>query len=225
MFMNKLCLRPLLLLALAFLTIPAGPGSANAHRINIFALAETGQVRAECRFSRSAPAQDCPVTVFDADSGKVLLEGRTDKSGLFIFPIKNDYLHFPHGLRIRINAGEGHENECLVDHSELAAAASASAATQTSLTRDARTPLSADRTSPAASREQTASTATASALSMSRQELEDLVTRAVDKRITPLRVMLSAQVEKGPGLTEILGGIGWILGLFGVWALCTARRK
>ena len=37
--------------------------------------------------------------------------------------------------------------------------------------------------------------------------------------------MIASQVEKGPGITEILGGIGWILGIFGTAALCLSRRK
>lgn len=64
-----------------------------------------------------------------------------------------------------------------------------------------------------------------SVAAMSRQDLEKLISTAVDRRVTPLRVMIASQVEKGPSITEILGGIGWILGIFGTAALCLSRRK
>ena len=64
-----------------------------------------------------------------------------------------------------------------------------------------------------------------SVATMTRGDLEKLVASAVDKRVTPLRVMIASQVEKGPGITEILGGIGWILGIFGTAALCISRKK
>jgi nickel transport protein len=36
--------------------------------------------------------------------------------------------------------------------------------------------------------------------------------------------LLMEQKMKGPGVTEIIGGIGWIFGLVGVWAYFMSRK-
>lgn len=54
--------------------------------------------------------------------------------------------------------------------------------------------------------------------------LQALVEAAVEKKIAPLRAMLVAEKEKGPGLTEIIGGIGWLVGLAGLAAYAGSRR-
>ncbi|MBR4747490.1 MAG: hypothetical protein IK061_08880, partial [Desulfovibrio sp.] len=59
---------------------------------------------------------------------------------------------------------------------------------------------------------------------ISRVELAKLIESSVERRVAPLRAMLAAEAERGPGMTEILGGIGWILGIFGTAALCLSRR-
>ena len=59
---------------------------------------------------------------------------------------------------------------------------------------------------------------------ISREELAKLIESSVERRVAPLRAMLAAEAERGPGMTEILGGIGWILGIFGTAALCLSRR-
>ena len=61
--------------------------------------------------------------------------------------------------------------------------------------------------------------------------LKRLVEEAVDSRIQPLATMLGQQQkllmelkEKRSSLTEIFGGIGWILGIVGVAAYLMSRR-
>ena len=41
----------------------------------------------------------------------------------------------------------------------------------------------------------------------------------------PLRAMLVGEKEKGPGLTEIVGGLGWLVGLAGIAAYFAAKGK
>ncbi len=198
-----------------------------AHRINIFALVEDGQIRVECKFSKKSPAQNSPVTILDKASGKQLAQKNTDEQGVAVFPITAGMKSAPQGLIAHINAGEGHENNFEIEKSELDGA-SVSSGTETA-------PAPAEAASSAAAPAQPAAPSVSAASSvqipadsvaaMSRQDLEKLISTAVDRRVTPLRVMIASQVEKGPGITEILGGIGWILGIFGTAALCLCRRK
>ena len=189
-----------------------------AHRINIFALVEADQIRVECKFSKKSPAQNSPVTILDKASGKQLALKNTDDQGIALFPVTAEMKSAPQGLIAHINAGEGHENDFEIEKSDLDGA-SASSGTETAPSEPS-TPAA-----PSVSAASSVQIPADSVAAMSRQDLEKLISTAVDRRVTPLRVMIASQVEKGPGITEILGGIGWILGIFGTAALCLSRRK
>ena len=91
---------------------------AQAHRVNIFAWLEGETVRVECSFRRDSPVQQGKIIVFDAQTDTELLQGRTDKKGTFVFPVPAA-VRQGHGLRIRILAGEGHQNEWHMDAAEF----------------------------------------------------------------------------------------------------------
>ena len=93
-------------------------GAAQAHRVNIFAWLEGETVRVECSFRRDSPVRQGTVIVFDAQTGRELLQGRTDGQGAFAFPVPA-VVRQGHGLRIRILAGEGHQNEWQMDAAEF----------------------------------------------------------------------------------------------------------
>ena len=71
-----------------------------AHRINIFALVESDQIRVECKFSKKSPAQNSPVTVFDKATNKQLAQKNTDEEGVALFPITPEMKAAPQGLRV-----------------------------------------------------------------------------------------------------------------------------
>ncbi len=49
------------------------------------------------------------------------------------------------------------------------------------------------------------------------------VEAGVEKKIAPIRKILLDEKEKGPGLTEIFGGIGYLLGIAGLLAYARSR--
>lgn len=224
----SLCRFPALcLLALAVLLLSFQ--DALAHRINIFATVEAQQIRVVCRFSKSSPAKDCPVTVFDKRSGARLAEARTSAEGTALIPATPAMKACPEGLRIHINAGEGHENDCFVEPDELALAetgtpAAAQPAAAAPQVAPQATPQAAGQATPQAAGQPAGQASSPALAGISREELARIVETSVDRRVAPLRAMLAAEAERGPGMTEILGGIGWILGIFGTAALCLARR-
>jgi len=102
---------PLLLL---FLFLSAG--LALAHKINVFAYAEAGEVKVESYFADGRPVKQSRVRVYDS-SEKLLLEGKTDDAGLYSFPIpKTD------DLKIVVREILGHRNEFLLKKTEIEAA-------------------------------------------------------------------------------------------------------
>jgi len=87
---------------------------AMAHKVNIFAYVEKGTVFTESYFPDGKKVEGGSVEVLDG-SGKKLLEGKTDKEGLFSFPLpakKQD-------LTIVLNASMGHKNSFVLKKSEM----------------------------------------------------------------------------------------------------------
>ena len=87
---------------------------AMAHKVNIFAYVEKGVVFTESYFPDGKKVEEGIVEVLDG-SGKKLLEGKTDKEGLFSFPLpakKED-------LTIVLNASMGHKNSFVLKKSEM----------------------------------------------------------------------------------------------------------
>lgn len=180
------------------------PAPVQAHRINIFAWLEGDSVMVECGFNRSSPVRSGLITVFDGANGKELLQGHTDDKGHFSFPVP-PAARAGHGLRIQIAAGEGHRNEWIMDASEFSGAEA-----PTGSARDTAAPSAPAQT-------QAGRPATA-------DDVRAIVNAALDAKLGPIRRDLAAQVNAGPGLRDIIGGIGWILGLAGMGLYFRGRR-
>lgn len=178
-------------------------GSALAHRVNIFASVHGREVVVECFFSRSNPVRTGQIEVYD-QTGAMLLQGVTDQAGHFRFPVPEEAIRSQSGLTIRLLAGEGHQNEWTVDWSELAGTGAAADA-------GSSPPVAA------------ADTGTASHPTLTRAEMEEIVNAALDAKLAPIKRAVLEQ--SGPGLTEIVGGIGWILGLVGLAAYFKGKPR
>ncbi|AJF05703.1 hypothetical protein [Geoalkalibacter subterraneus] len=91
----------LLLSMIVLFTLQAG--TALAHKVNIFAYIEGVTVYTESYFPDGRAVEDGKITVVDSNE-EALLEGRTNKEGLFSFaiPKKED-------LVIILDAGMGHK--------------------------------------------------------------------------------------------------------------------
>lgn len=212
----RAALLPVLLLMAALLA----PAGALAHRVNIFAWPEGDNILVECGFSRSSPVRNGLVTVYDAADGRELLQGRTDARGRFAFAVP-DAVRQGHGLRIRVDAGEGHVNDWTLEASEISGAAAPSAEPG-----QAGAPGAAAAASPAV-----AGTGAAPALPaaggcpVTAPEVRAIVTEALNTGLAPLRRELAALSAPGPGVRDIIGGLGWIMGLAGIACYALARRR
>lgn len=90
---------------------------------SIFAWVESGTVRSVSQFDRDHKAQDAAVEVRTLADNVVVLQGRTDASGEFDFPIPETAKGGKTGLKLLLNAGQGHEAQWTVEATELAGAA------------------------------------------------------------------------------------------------------
>jgi nickel transport protein len=90
-------------------------GTAIAHKVNLFAYVEGGKVFTESYFPDGRAVENGKVLVFDSQNKK-LLEGVTDKKGLFSFTIpKVD------DLNIVLEATMGHMNNYMLKKAEVEA--------------------------------------------------------------------------------------------------------
>jgi nickel transport protein len=67
--------------------------------------------------------------------------------------------------------------------------------------------------------------AKAAAVAVDRQVLEEVVNKALEQQLSPVKEMLTELTVHQTSLTDILGGIGYILGFFGLWAYFQSKRK
>ncbi|WP_461210560.1 cobalamin biosynthesis protein CbiL [Desulfocurvus sp. DL9XJH121] len=181
---------------------------ASAHRANIFAWEEGGQIKMECSFSGGKPAKNAPISVEDAATDKELLVVETNGQGEASFPVPEAARAARLDLRLVLHAGEGHQGEWVIKADEYLGQ-----------TEGAEAP--APEAAPAAEAEKPGSGRTAA---VDEAALTRIVDQALDKRLGPINRRLAALSEPGPSASDVFGGIGYILGLFGVAALVRARR-
>lgn len=197
---------------------------ALAHRVNVFAYVEGDTVHVECSYSRSDRVRSGDIEVRDAASGKVYLTGKTDEQGNFAFPVPPEARAAKADLVVVLRAGEGHQNECAVKAEEYLSAAPAAPAAQAPV---APAPPAVRAAAPATPQTPATAVAAAAPAPIDTAALQAAVQAAVEagleKKIAPIRKMLVEEKEKGPGLTEIFGGIGYLLGLAGLLAYARSR--
>lgn len=206
------------------LLVLLAPAGALAHRVNIFAWPDGDNILVECGFNRSSPVRGGLVTVYDAADGGELLRGRTDAQGRFAFPVP-DAMRRGHGLRIEVNAGEGHVNVWNMEASELSGAEPLSAGSGAD-SGQADAPAAAAASSASAGGGAAAPALPATAgQALTAPEVRAIVTEALNTGLAPLRRELAALSDPGPGLRDIIGGLGWLMGLAGIACYALARRR
>ena len=219
--------RLLVPLVAALFLLAASP--AWAHRVNIFAWVDGSDIVVECAFNRSQKVRGGTLNVVDAATNELLLSGRTDDAGVFRFPIPEAARTAGHDLVLRIVAGEGHQNDWIVSASEFVPPKTAAGIANPPASVDGsasqpvhpQSPVKDTSFVPAGA---TASPAQPTAGQLTAQDVESIVNQALEAKLSPIRRMLSEQYESGPGLRDIIGGLGWIIGLAGIAAYCKRRR-
>ena len=184
--------------------------ASHAHKVNIFAYVDGDNVITESGYSRSSRVNKGIVEVYDAASGELLLSGTTDENGTYSFPVPERARKEGLDLRLLLKAGVGHQAEWVVKAEEFGAAAAS-----------ARTPVE----TPEAEAQAVETPAVAAPAAVPVAAVDAAAVEAVVKReLEPVKRMLADMSQAGPSVTEILGGIGYIFGLFGVAAYFKSRK-
>jgi nickel transport protein len=185
-----------LVLLVLVLVVVGVSSSALAHRATIFAWVEGDTIVTESKFSGGRRAVNSQVRVYDGN-GREILNGKTDDRGEFSFRIPEIS-----DLKIVLEAGMGHRAEWLISEAEVRGDVDVP-------------PESAATVEPSPEK---------SAL-LSREEVKQIVEDSLDIKLRPITRKLAEMEEKGPSVTEILGGIGYIFGLMGVALYFKSRGR
>ncbi|MCP3891162.1 MAG: hypothetical protein GY702_20195 [Desulfobulbaceae bacterium] len=183
------------------------------HKIRIFAWEEGDTIHTESKFSGGRVAQKAAVTVIDKESGALVISGTTDKDGLFSFSLTNPEAlknNPGNSLEIIVDSGDGHKNSWLYHITDQAQAAPTPVVTK---------PTTKEKPLPQPGPPGQAT------LSITGEELTLLIEEALDKKLSPIHRTLAENSEQGPNIQDILGGIGYILGLAGIAAYMKSKTK
>lgn len=185
--------------ALVFVLFLALASTAFSHKVYLFAWIEGDTVYTESYSSGKKKVRGGLVKVFDP-AGRKLLEGKTDEKGKYSFKIPRNT-----DLRIVLETAMGHKAEFLLKADEMSGIEKSQATTTSN--RKSEVPSS-------------------SVVKVDIEQVKLLMEETLDSRLRPiLRTLAKIQEERGPGLTEIIGGIGYIFGIMGLILYLKGRKK
>jgi nickel transport protein len=189
---------------------------ALAHKLNLFAAADGRRIQGEVYFSGGAKAAGVPVLVQNA-AGEVLAELRSGADGRFSYEVEA-----PVGHRIVAETPDGHRAQWHIDAAELAGAFAAA------VEGDADTAsASVQAADPAGSSPGPSPTEKSTTIGSEHAldpAMAAAIERAVARQVRPLREDALAARE-AVQFRDVLGGIGYILGLAGLGLWWRCRRS
>lgn len=186
---------------------------ALAHRAMIFAWVDGDTIHTQCKLSGGKKVKGGDVIVFDPED-VLLLEGKTDENGMFSFRIPQRT-----ELKIVLKASMGHQAEWTIRSEEFMAT---DPENNTSETVKA---ASVDKNLDPKGVETNEKASELKNEGLEKEKIKKIIDASLDRKLAPVMDMMTKTYNQGPGLTEIMGGIGYIVGLVGIALYFSNRRK
>lgn len=190
-----------LILIFTFLIIIMMDVSVSAHKVNVFAYVEGEKIYTESYFNDGKKCIDSKIEVFD-NQGNKLLEGLTDKEGEFSFevPLEDE------NLKIVLTASMGHRAEYSISADEIRGSVG--------LIKEEN--------------EEPVSIVFPETSSVDLKEIQSIIEDTLDEKLKPIMreiIEIKKSQEDRISPTEIIGGIGYIIGIFGIAAYFLSRKR
>ena len=203
----------LLLFIFAALWLIFSQEQALAHKATIFSWIEGDTIHTQSKLSGGKPVKGGEVIVFD-QKGVPLLKGITDDKGVFSFtmPQKTE-------LKIVLKTSMGHQAEWSILPEEMGGSGSASNTSETAQMAPVKKSMDSKDI------ETYEKSSKRVDVGLSREDIQKIIDDALEKKLAPVLDKMAKTYDQGPGLTEIIGGIGYIIGLVGVALVVTNRRR
>jgi nickel transport protein len=167
----------------------------------VFAYHDGGQVKGEAAFDDGTAAMDANITVKDAD-GNLVGKTKTGSEGGFALTLSEGKPPF----EVEVNDGTGHRATFSLEAAEAAPPEEAG--------QPAPTPAAGEQAAPAV--------AVASGDLLTKSEFK----RILRQELKPIKSQVARMASaKKVSVRDIIGGLGWILGLVGVALWCRARKE
>ncbi|OKH89844.1 hypothetical protein [Thalassospira sp. TSL5-1] len=211
-------------IALVTIILLLAPHRAQAHSFHVFALGDGDIIEGYAYFGGGARPHHAAFSIEGSD-GKVLLTGQTNDNGEF--RLRVDHLD---DYTIRANTGDGHAASYIVKSSELAddlpkaTATSPASVIALNATEDAPNTDIALSTNTGPSPTSSVIAPENPRITITAEQLSSLVSHAVAKQVNPLREQIVAYENK-VRFSDIMGGLGIIIGIFGTIAWWQARKR
>ena len=172
--------------------------SVFAHKVNVFAYVEGEKIYTESYFNDGKKCIYSKIEVFD-NQGNKLLEGLTDKEGEFSFEVPSE----DGDLKIVLTASMGHRAEYSISADEIRGSAGL-------IKEENEEPVSI--VSPETSL-------------VDLKEIQSIIEDTLDEKLKPIMREIKKSREDKISSTEIIGGIGYIIGIFGIIAYFLSRKR
>lgn len=198
-------IKPLYLLTMATLLVMVLVTPAVAHNVQVFAYLDGQTIRGEATIGGGKKAKNADILILDPDDKTILARTKTDADGSFSMAVNETGRQQTGPLLVVLEAGPGHQAEWL-----LQTIAAESAADNRQLTKIPP---------PDARNQETI------APPMDADELRRLIGEVVEEKLAPVKQMIAQQQTSAPGLRDIFGGLGFIIGIGGIIAYTVSRKR
>jgi len=174
-------------------------GSAYAHRVMIFGWVEGDRVMTQSKFSSNRVVKGGDISVYDS-TGNRILTGQTDTQGEYSFQIPAQ-----EQLRIVLVATAGHQAEWTITKEELESVSQIHThSNNDQIQSQPQEPVSGN----------------------CQQEVREAAfEEMLDRKLKPMMRHIAESSQTHTSLRDILGGIGYIIGLMGLVAYMRSRQK
>jgi nickel transport protein len=180
-----------------------------AHKVSIFAYREGDKIIGESYFSGGSPCMNCQIVVYDAKGNKIA-STTTDKKGNFQVSVKEKGT-----VIVKVIAGEGHLAEYTVE----------GISEENTFTESETEAESEEVTTPSEAAKSKGNKSKISGID--EETLKKIVKEVVAEETAGIKAMLlefKKDMDKAK-IHDIIGGIGYIFGVWGLIALLRTRRK
>ena len=196
-FIKKI--KPELLIGLIILIFM--PNSGFCHRINIFCYVDGNYINCEARFTPGGALKNGKIILTSIQTGKVLLKTKTDEKGKVSFKIPEEALKNHWDLKVICDAEMGHKNFWIVKADEI----NQGQATDLSQEYEQKEKEHKEKT-------------------ISKKELELVISRVLKKELVPIKRDLAELRERRISFQDVISGLGYIFGIAGIIMYFLSRR-
>lgn len=188
---------------------------------------ENDHIIVKCELPPKTPLPNALISVYASPSRELLSSGRTDSAGFYAFAVP-EVIRNGNGLIIDVNAGNGLRRDWTMTAAELYAASSLTAGFDAENTTTQAPPEPARDNVPFEAPALSAPAATtqpAPTSGVTAEEVKNIVKEALEQQLSSIKDELKTQTNESFTWPEMLGGVGWVVGVLSILFYFLSRRK